>query len=42
MLELNEIKPWGYGMFLYSPDVLTDFLKEKKRHAKNFQRILKK
>lgn len=34
MIELNEIRPYGYGMFLYSPDVLTDFLKEKKCRAK--------
>lgn len=34
MIELNEIRPYGYGMFLYSPDILTDFLKEKKCRAK--------
>lgn len=34
MIELNEIEPYGYGMFLYSPDVLTDFLKARKCRAK--------
>lgn len=34
MIELNEIEPYGYGMFLYSPDVLIDFLKERKCRAK--------
>lgn len=34
MIELNEIRPYGYGVFLYSPDVLTDFLKEKTCRAK--------
>lgn len=34
MIQLNEIHPWGYGMFLYSPDMLTDFLKAEKCSAK--------
>lgn len=34
MIQLNEIRPYGYGVFLYSPDMLTDFLKAEKCHAK--------
>ena len=34
MIQLNEISPYGYGIFLYSPDVLTGFLKSEKCRAK--------
>jgi len=34
MIQLNEISPQGYGMFLYSPDILTAFLKAEKCRVK--------
>jgi hypothetical protein len=34
MIQLNEISPKGYGMFLYSPDILAEFLKAEKCRAK--------
>ena len=34
MIQLNEISPHGYGMALYSPDILIDFLKAEKCRTK--------
>lgn len=34
MVQLNEVNAFGYGFFLYSPDVLTEFLKAEKCRAR--------
>jgi len=34
MIQLNEISPHGYGMILYSPDILVEFLKAEKCRAR--------
>lgn len=34
MKQLDEICPYGYGIYVYSPDLLTDFLKGEKCRAK--------
>jgi hypothetical protein len=34
MIQLNEISPHGYGMLLYSPDILAEFLMAEKCRAK--------
>jgi hypothetical protein len=33
LIELNELSPYGYGIFLFSPDKLTEFLKTEKCRA---------
>lgn len=34
MIQLEELHPTGYGMFVYSPDVFVDFLKAEKCRAR--------
>jgi hypothetical protein len=34
MIQLNEISPYGYGMVLYSPDILITFLETEKCRVK--------
>lgn len=39
MIQLEELHPAGYGMFVYSPDVFVNFLKAERCRARKLLRF---